>query len=103
MIFSSPRTTGAGVGEIEREERIGLPEGHHVAPVPEEAHGVDAFALSEPPDPTGLGEHARPSREHGDLALPRPESSVVATRNTPSCSDSENELSNSPGTSPLAR
>ena len=58
-----------GVGEVEREERIGLPEGDHVAAVLDEAHGVDALAAAEAADLPDLLEPARAGREHRDVAL----------------------------------
>ena len=57
------------VGEVERVERIGLAEGHDVAAVADEAHGVDALAAAEAADLPGLLEPAAVGREHGDVAL----------------------------------
>jgi len=39
-------------GQVERVERVGLPEGHHVADRPDEADGVDPLGAPEPGDVT---------------------------------------------------
>ena len=88
------------VGEVERVERVDLPEGDDVARVADEAHRVDALALAEPADAADLDERAvalraassgttresPPSPHHAGV-------SVLTTRSTPPNSDSDHWLS----------
>ena len=98
------------VREIDRVERVDLPERDHVADVADEAHGVDALALAEPADAPGLDERARragaASSARTRSRRPAPHhagASVLTTRSTPRCSESDHWLRRKPLTLPLPR
>ena len=56
--LSSPARAARPGREIDRVQRVDLPEGHHVAACVDEAHGVDALALAEAADAAELLERA---------------------------------------------
>ena len=52
----------AGVGQVDRVERVGLAEGHHVGDVVEEAHGLHLLADAHAVEVADLVEGARRCR-----------------------------------------
>ena len=122
----APAAGGGRVGQVDRVQRVGLAERHHVADLADEAHAVDALASAEPADLAHLGQLAVLLGQHGDEALrrrlrgrpgvaepgtvvigttgpPQDGPSVVATRRLPWCSDIEKSFMRWPRTPPEAR
>ena len=96
--------------EVDRVQRVDLPEGDDVGDVAEEANAVHPLTLAEAADAPEADETAGPlaQRRHEALAsvwraAPPHGSSVVATRRTPCHSDMANWSSTYPATVPLAR
>ena len=97
-----------GRGEVEGVERVDLAEGDDVARVADEADGVHPLALPEAADAAERDERAAARSERRDdrLALAaRPPHhvgrSVLATRRTPSRSESDHWFRSTPGTEPV--
>ena len=95
-----------GVGEVDRVERVDLPEGHHHGQVVEPAHRLDLLVDAEPAQLADRLQPVTPLVQYDDPVLaccPSRSGQATATRRCPSCSSSDQRSLMVPLMSPEAR